>query len=92
MADHQTNLDKGDNKRTDYDTTDYTRISRKSRKRKRNAKRQFIIWTGGIVVLVVFVAVLSRIADSRQDIPAERKVEESGVEETVPETETMLTI
>ena len=92
MADHQTYLDKKENKGKDHDTTDYTRISRKSRKRKRNANRQFLIWTGGIAVLVAFVAVLSRFADSRQDIPAEKKVEESGIEETIPETETMFTI
>ncbi len=88
MADHQTGIDPKNSKRTDYDTTDYTRISRKSRKRKRNMNRQFLMWTGGILALVVFVATLSKLADSRSDTPADadKEVQVANMGESVPET------
>ncbi len=88
MADHQTGIDPENSKRTDYDTTDYTRISRKSRKRKRNMNRQFLMWTGGILALVVFVATLSKLADSRSDTPADadKEVQVANMGESVPET------
>lgn len=88
MADHQTGIDPENSKRTDYDTTDYTRLSRKSRKRKRNMNRQFLMWTGGILALVVFVATLSKLADSRSDTPADadKEVQVANMGESVPET------